>query len=147
MTPAVTVELEAERIADGNHQLAALELFGIAEPGVRQIARRACPQQREIGVGVFAQRAGFHDAAFGVGEPHLLGAVHHVAVGEYEAVRRDHHAGTDPTGTAVGRAGFDAHHRRADGIGHGDHRVGIGVEQSGVRRGRCPRPADVLDIG
>ncbi len=71
----------------------------------------------------------------------------HVAVGQNEAVRRNHHAGTDAAGAAFGAKGFHAHHRGADFVGHGDHGIGIGVEDVGVGRGRGPRPADVRDIG
>ena len=147
MTPAVTVELEAERVADGDDQLAAPERLGIADRGARQVARGTCTQQREIRVGILAQRTRVHQAALGVGEPHLLGAVDDVAVGQNEAVRRNHHAGTDAAGAAFGAKGFHAHHRGADFVGHGDHGIGIGVEDVGVGRGRGPRPADVRDIG
>ena len=56
-TPVVTVEFEAERIADGDHQLAALEQLGIAERRRRQGHARIDAHQREIGVGIVADHA------------------------------------------------------------------------------------------
>ena len=56
-TPVVTVEFEAERIADGDHQLAALQAFGIAERGSRQRHRLVDANEREIGIGVVADQA------------------------------------------------------------------------------------------
>ena len=47
---------KAERIADRDHKLAALERLGIAELRGRQIARGAGAQEREIGVGIFAEQ-------------------------------------------------------------------------------------------
>ena len=56
-TPVVTVDLEAERVADGDHELTALEQLGIAERRRRQRHRRVDAHQREIGVGIVADDA------------------------------------------------------------------------------------------
>ena len=47
---------EAERIADGDHQLAALEQLGIAERRRRQRHRGVDAHQREVGVGIVCRR-------------------------------------------------------------------------------------------
>ena len=56
-TPAVTVQREAQRIADRDHQLAGPQQLGIAE---RRPARRGGmqAQDREIGVGIGADQIG-----------------------------------------------------------------------------------------
>ena len=75
-TPVVTVEFETERIADGNHQLSALEAFGIAERCGRQRHRLVDANERQIGVGIVADQPrlqvlavgrGHGDAAAGAG--------------------------------------------------------------------------------
>ena len=55
-TPVVTVDFEAEWIADGDHQLPALQPLGIAERRRRQGHRLDDAQQRQIGVGIVADQ-------------------------------------------------------------------------------------------
>jgi hypothetical protein len=55
-----------------------------------------------------------------------------MAVGQHEAVGRDHDARTEPAALARGlhfRTGLDPDHSGADAVGHVDHGIGIGVEQ------------------
>jgi hypothetical protein len=70
-----------------------------------------------------------------------------MAVGQHEAIRRDDDAGAHAAGAAVFVVYFNAHDRRADGIGHGRHCVRICVEDLGIRGGRCRHLADVPDTG
>ena len=146
ITPAVTVDSKPQRVADRDHELTALELFGISQRGAGQIARRPYSQKREIGVWVDAERASIHDAALRVLHAHLFGALDHVRIGEDKAVRRDDHAGSNAARAALVIANLHAHHGRADGVGHGGDGVGVGVEDFGIGGG-CHRLADVPDIG
>ncbi len=87
--------------------------------------RRIRTQQREVGVGVFAEQARLDHAAFGIGQAEFARALDHVAVGEDQAVRRENDAGADAAGrAAVGVcafAGLDPHHGGPDAIGNADH--------------------------
>ncbi len=141
---------KAERIADRDHELAAPQRLGIAERGGRQVARGIGAQQRQIGVGIFAEQPRFHDAAFGVGQAEFAPALDHMAVGQHEAVGRDDDAGTDAAGRpaiAVLLLGLDPHHGGADAIGDADHGMGIGIEDRGIVGGRIDRTrAGILGI-
>ena len=48
---------EAERIADGDHELAALEQLGVAERRRRQRQRASTRNERKIGIGIVADHA------------------------------------------------------------------------------------------
>ena len=98
-TPAVTVELEAERVADRHHELATANGLGIAEPRGRQVAGGIGADQRHVGVGVDADELRVGGSAIGVGEADILEAVDDMGVGDDQPVRRDHEA----------RAGTAAH--------------------------------------
>ena len=69
----VTVEFEAERIADGDHQLAALQALGIAKRGRRQRHRFVDANEREIGVGIVADQARFKVLSVGRGHANTRG--------------------------------------------------------------------------
>ena len=69
---------EAERIADRDHQLAAAQVFGIAERSVTQIARAVGAEQCEIGVGIDAEHACIGDDAFIVTQPDRFRGSDHV---------------------------------------------------------------------
>ncbi len=128
-TPVVTVEFEPERVADGDHQLAAPEQLRIAERCGRQRHRSVDPHQREVGVGIVADDLRGQAAAVDRGDVDARGAVHHVAVGEHEAVRRDDHAGAGAAALAVARLDVEAHHGGADAVDHIDDGAGIGVKE------------------
>ena len=131
-TPAVTVEFEAERIADRDHELAAAQCLGIAEPGMAQVARAVGAQQRQIGVGIDAEHMRVGVEALGVAQANLLGRADHMAVGQHQTVRRNDDAGAEPAAlarVARFRPGLDPHHGGTDALGHADHGIGIGIEQ------------------
>ena len=67
-TPVVTVEFEAERVADGDHQLAAAQRLGIAEARGRQDNVLLDPHQRQVGIGIVADDARIEVAAVGRGD-------------------------------------------------------------------------------
>jgi hypothetical protein len=122
---------EAERIADRDHELTAPQRLRVAERGIGQIARAVGPQQREIGVGVDAEHMGIGVEALGVAQADLLRRSDHMAVGQHEAVGRDHDAGAEPAALARiahFRPGLDPHHGRADALGHVDH----GIKAEGI---------------
>ena len=84
--------LETERIADGNHQLAALEQFGIAERRRGQRQRGVDTHQGEVGIGVVPDHPCGQASTIDRGRADAVGVPDHVAVGEHEAVRCDHDA-------------------------------------------------------
>ena len=129
---------EAERIADGDHQLAALQFLGIAERGRRQGHRLDEADKSQIGVGIVADQAGgdvlalgrrHFDARRGTGSASRAG---NVAVGQDQPIRRHHDAGTGAAArAAVGFAGMNckSNHRWADPVDHVDDGTRIGVEE------------------
>ena len=137
--------LEAERIADGNRDLADPHAIGRAQPGPGE-ARGMQPQQREVGVRIVADRISLQRAAVGQDRLDLLGAMHDMAVGQHEAVRREDHAGA-----AALAAGLEVHDRRRHLVDGTGHRRRIGVEQVGVvgcaRRRRLEAAVVVADQG
>ena len=130
----VTVELEAERIADRNRNLAAAQGLRIAKRRERKAARRVGPQQGEVGVGIDAEQARLGGAAFGVGQSDFLGAIDHVGIGEDQAIGRDDDTGADAAAArlAVGLARIDAHHRGPSAVHHRGYGLRIGVEQDAI---------------
>ena len=89
---------EAERIADGDHQLAALKLLGIAERRGRQGHRLVDADQRQIGVGIVADEP--RGEVLAVRRRHLDARggwrccrAGDVAVGQDQPVGRDDDAG------------------------------------------------------
>ena len=84
--PAVTVELEAERVADGNGHLAGLHPFGVAEHHRGQPIGGFRAQHRDIRIGVAPEHARRHTTA--IGECKLDGAcmLHDVIVREDQAI-------------------------------------------------------------
>ena len=59
--------LEAERVADRRHELAAAQALGVAEVGGGQVARSVGANEREVGVGILAEELRVRGAAFGIG--------------------------------------------------------------------------------
>src|SRR5882672_1939807 len=61
-----------------------------------------------------------------------------MAVGQHEAVGRDHDAGAEPAALARARqsgSGLDPHDGGADAFGHVDDGIGISIEQTRIVRG------------
>src|ERR1700674_882452 len=61
-----------------------------------------------------------------------------MAVGQHQAVRRDHDAGAEPAAFARARqsgSGLDPHDGGADAFGHVDDGIGISIEQTRIIRG------------
>ena len=85
--------VEAERIADGDRDLAALELGAVAEFGRGQRDVGFDPQERKIRVGIVAEHARLKLAAFERGEIDRPRALDDMAVGEREAVGGNDDAG------------------------------------------------------
>ena len=83
---------EAERIADGNGDLAAPQPLGIAER--RDIGKAAVgAHQRDVGVGIAAEHAALAGGAVGHRDAHRLGVADDMEVGDDQPVRRDDEAG------------------------------------------------------
>ena len=123
--------VEAERIADGDCDLAALELGAVAELGRRQRDVGFDPEQRKIRVGIVAEHARLKLAAFERDEVDRPRALDDMAVGESETVGGDDDAGAR-AGAAALLAHVDAHHARPDALHHVADDARIVVEQSRV---------------
>ena len=139
-TPAVTVELEAERIADRDHELAAPQLLGVAQGRGRQRHRRVDPQEGEVCIRIVADHAGRELAAFGGHQLDARRAADHVAVGQHQPIRRDDDAGAGARAHGVAAVpDVDPDHGRADAVDHIGDRLRIGIEQRRIvgRRGEA----------
>ena len=105
----MTVEFEAERVADGDHELATFEALGIAKRRRRERHRLVDPDQGKIGVGIVADQAGVEILTVRGRHLNARGSAGgtgagNVAVGEDEAIRRDDDAGTGAA-AGLGRPG------------------------------------------
>ena len=127
--------VEAERIADGDGDLAALELRAVAQfrRGQRDVGLD--PDEREIGVGIVAEHARLKLAAFERQEIDQPGALDDMAVGEGETVGRNDDAGAR-AGAAALLAHVDAHHARADAFDDARDDARVLVEHGAVVRRR-----------
>lgn len=115
---------EAERIADGDRDLAAPEALGIAERG--DVGKAAVgAHQRDVGVGVAAKHAPLARSAIRHRDPNVAGVADDVEIGDDQPVLSDHEA----RAMAAGTNALDAADGRSDSIdGVGDRRR-VGVEQ------------------
>jgi hypothetical protein len=68
-----------------------------------QVPRTVGAQQSEVGVGVDAEDAGIGDNALNIAKPDLPRRSDHVAVGQHQAIRRDHDPGAQPAALARAR--------------------------------------------
>ncbi len=131
--------LKAEGIADGDHKLADADGAGIAELGMDEVVRMQ-PQDGEIAVGIVADEIGRERSSVGESGLYRGRAMHHVAVGEHEAVgRKDHaRAGAERYLAHRGRIALAAlpdlqmDDRRCHAIDRCRDGLGIGIEQLGV---------------
>jgi hypothetical protein len=85
--------LQPERLADGRHPFADLQLFGIADGDLLQ-TRRLDLEQRDVGALVGTDNLGLEFALVRKLHRHFVGIVDNVPVGEHIAVRRENEAGT-----------------------------------------------------
>jgi hypothetical protein len=69
----------------------------------------------------------------------LARAMHNVAIGQHEPVRRDDKTRAAALALAILTVHFDIYDRRADFLGCMHHRFGIGIQQHVVRRRRDRR--------
>ena len=114
-------------------ELAGPKRLRVAELDGRQIRRRDA-DDGDVGVAVLADEVGRALAAVGQRHVDSRGAVHDVAVGQDEAVGREH----EPRAAAglrtrsfrrPGRADVDADDGRGHALDGVDHRPGVGVEE------------------
>src|ERR1700733_1832462 len=127
--------VEAKRIADGDCDLAALELGAVAKLCGRQRDVSFDPEQRKIRVGIVAEHARLKVTAFERDEIDRPRALDDMAVGERETVGGNDDAGARAGATAV-LAHVDAHDARADAVDDVADHPGIIVQKSGVARRR-----------
>ena len=129
--------LEAVGVADGDRQLAGAEGLRVAELDRRQVRRRN-PDDRDVGVPILTDEVRRAFAAVGQRDLDRRRAVHDVAVGEDEAVGREHEprsaAGLRPRALlGAGGTDVDADDGRRDAVDGVDDRPRVGVEQFVIR--------------
>jgi len=119
---------EAERIANGDGDLADGDFVRIGEPEMVQVGQ-VDTQDGEVGAGVIADDEGARLAAVGRLRDDLVRTVNDVAVGHDESVRRDEEARAGASPALLFGVGLDMHDGGAglaDGRGDG---VRISVKQ------------------
>ena len=97
---------DAERIADGEHEIADLETVRIAELDRGEFdAARVEPQHREIGLLVLENDLGreLPPVAERHGDLGIAAALNHMVVGDHDALRRHQHAGAERVLDALAR--------------------------------------------
>jgi len=92
------------------------------------------PQQREVGVWIIAENAGFDSTRVRQRQADDGLALDDMAVGQHKAIGRDDNARPGTAALPARRIGpcFDAHDGRTDGLDHIDHRLRIGIQQRPV---------------
>ena len=92
ITPAVTVDSKPSGLPIATASWPRRSFLESPSVADGEVARGAGAEQRQVGVGVLADQPRLHAAALGVGQAQFARAFDHVAVGQHEAVRRDHDA-------------------------------------------------------
>ena len=145
---------DAEGVADGQHLVAHLQGVGVAQHDHGQLVELDL-EHRQVGVGVGADHLAARVAAVVERDVDLVGAFHHVVVGEDVAVGADDHAAAQADLRLVGAlvaeeeaeprvvaariaprrlAGVDADHRRRGLLGRGAQAAGRDGRRAGGRR-------------
>lgn len=78
--------LEAERVADGDGDLARANVLRIAQQSRGQRVRRLTPEDREIGIGIAAEHTRAEPATIRQAERDIAGAIDDVIVGQDQPV-------------------------------------------------------------
>jgi hypothetical protein len=123
---------EAERIADGDGDLATAQTLRIAQR--RNIGKVPIgTHEGDIGIGIAAEHAATCGCAVGHRDPNSLHIADDMGIGDDQAIRRNDEAGSLSGGAAVGNAlhPADGGAYPVDGVGDGG---GIVVEQAGIVR-------------
>ena len=102
--------VEAERIADGDGNLAHGDFLRIGKTEMVQIGQ-VDAQDRQVGVGIIADDVGARFAAIRRLRPHLVGPVDDVAVGHHESVGRNEKARAASAPAFLFGAGLDMNDR------------------------------------
>ena len=125
--------MKAERVADGDDELADPQPPRIAEPGEdRRLAFET--QDGEIGIGVVAHQVRREAAPIGKSRLDLARAADDVAVGQHIGVGGEDNPRAGTTGTVLEAADLEMQDRGADGVDGADDRARIGVEQCQIFR-------------
>ena len=119
---------EAEWIADGDHQLPALERLGIAERRGRQRHVLFHPDQGQIGIRVVADQPRVEVAAVRGRHRKAVRPADHVRIGQNKAIGSQNNARSGAR-TARVRRNVQADHRRSEPFGDAGDGLRIGVEQ------------------
>jgi hypothetical protein len=135
---------EPKWIADGDHELAALEQLGIAEGCRRKRHRSVDAHEGEIRIRVVADHPRSQGSTVNRGGGHPRGVSDDMAVGEHESVRRHDDARSGAAATPVGvRGHIEAHHRRSDPLDDVDDGAGIRIEERPVIGGNGGRAGKI----
>jgi len=125
--------LEAERVADGDDELADPQPPRITEPGEgRRLAFEA--QDGEIGIGIVTHQVRREAAPVGKGGLDLAGTADDVAVGQHIGVGGEDNPGARTAGAILEAADLEVQDRRADPVDGADDRARIGVKQCQILR-------------
>ena len=128
--------LIAQRIADGDDQLADAKRGRAAEVGVDQVAAGDA-QDGEVRFRIVADKAGFEIAAVGQGDAKMMGAGDDVAVGHQVAVGREQDGGAMTALQALDIKGIDLGNGGAGAIESARYQFGIGIEDDVVVNQGC----------
>ena len=136
--------VEAQRIADRDHQLAAPQRLGIAQARRRQGHVFLDAGEREIRIEIAAEDARGKPAALHRRNVRGPGGVDDMRVGDDEAVGRDQEPRSRAQTPAVRAPRIEPDNARSDRIDNGGHGLGIGVKQhaflrAALLRGRMVR--------
>ena len=90
--------------------------------------RRENPHHGKVRVRIIADQAGVGPPT--VSQHHLnpLSPMHHMAVGQHEAIGRNHESRATPLLVPVSSAHFDVHHRRSHLLRRAHNRLRVGVQ-------------------
>jgi len=129
--------LKTVRIANRDRKLPNSNVFRLAHPRRAQL-RGVNPDDGEVGVRIISDQVSIGFASIGERYLNSLSAMHHVAVGQNKAVRRDNEARAAALALAIAATDLDIDYLGANLVGCMNDGVGIGIHQRRVR-GRVRR--------
>jgi hypothetical protein len=88
---------KAERGPEGNGPVAHLHRFGISEGSLRRQSACVESNQGKIGHRIGAHHTPIELVTIRERDAHGFHPIHHMGIGQHEAIGVDHHAGTLPT--------------------------------------------------
>ena len=127
--------IEAERVADRDGDLAAPQPRTVAQARACDLNVGVDAQEREIGVGIVAERARIERPPVQGGHANRARALDDMAVGQQQSIWRNDEAGPGARRLAVA-AHVDPEHGGPDAVDDIGDGLAIGIKQDGFRRRR-----------